>query len=36
MSDAQLVAEYLAGSGEPGDPRADALVVEMQARELAF
>ena len=34
LTDAELRAEYLAGDGEPGDPRCDALAAELERRNV--
>lgn len=34
LSDADLIAAYQRTDGEPGDPDADALVIEIQRRGL--
>ena len=36
MSDAALLAAYERTDGEPGDPEADALLAEIQRRDLDF
>lgn len=36
LSDAELVAAYLATNGEPGDHEADALSAELERRGLDF